>query len=261
MIPNSSNKENVYGNRQQYAEFCIDHNGKTEIIPLDNTNILSLYYAMAHLFLISLIEDVNSGNARSVAIQQKMNNDLQILCKFAESQRHKLPERNDGLEWQTVPNCRTFTNEQLKTLDKVTSIAYIKYLMQGKLPSSNLESTFYSIKELLKKESDPFPDINLTPEVAQVFDHMLANDADVESKYDVRQPANGFSHQIYSSQSNVYSDIYSSEIRRSTTTKNIGRRFLSAGIVFFIFGLIIQSNFNSIMIFIGIILFLIGIFL
>ena len=263
MASDGSNNKIVYANQQQDTKVYIDQYGKSEIILSDNSNTFSMYYAMAHIFLNDLIEIAYSGGASSVAMQKEINADLQTLCKFAEIQRHKLPARSDGLEWQAVPTCGILTDEQLKTLYEVTSIAYIKYLMRGEAPECELESVFSSIKGTLKNESCSLPDINLSPEVVQVFDRMLATDSEGQSKKTVTQPVNSLTGQTPSPQSGICGN---SSRRSTTVTKSLGRSCIGYGILFLIFGLSTQNgsalynleNFHGIMMLVGTILFSIG---
>lgn len=266
MASDGSNKRIVYTNQQQGIKVYIDQHEKNEIIFSDNSNMLSMYYAMAYIFLNDLIEVAYSGTASSVAMQQEINADLQTLCKFAEAQRHKLPTRSDGQEWQAVPTYGTFTDEQLKTLYEVTSIAYIKYLMRGEAPECELESVFSSIKETLKNESCSLPDINPSPEVVQVFDRMLATDSKGQGKKTVTQPVNSLTSQTPSPQSGICGN---SSRRSITVKKGLRRGCIGYGILFLIFGLSTKNgsalysleNFHGIMMLIGTILFSIGGFL
>lgn len=263
------NKKVVYGNRQRGAEIHIDQNGKAEINLLDNAKLSSLHYATAHIFLSSLIEMAEGGGNLSKAVQQQANNDLQILREFAEAQRHKLPVRISGQEWQPIPMTGTLTNEQLKTLYEVTAIAYIKYLIQGKAPSRELENTFSSIKNSLRGELGSLPDITLNSEIVHVFDHMLATDAEIQSKKAVQRPTNRPTHNPSFPQSSVPSNIPTEILNRANTiTKRVGLLCLGFGIVFVLLGLVTWNRydlydleeFHGIMMLLGTILVLSGVF-
>lgn len=271
MDPDALNKKNVYGNRQRGAEVHIDPNGKTTISLLDNANLASLHYATAHFFLTNLIEIAEGGGTPSVAMKQQINDDLRILREFAEAQRDKLPERIDRMEWQAVPISGALTEEQLKTLHEVTAIAYVKYLMQGEAPSSGLESTFSSIKDMLQGEGSSLPDINLIPEVAQVFNRMLASDAEIENKKAPRQLADRPTRQSISRQPVTRPGVCAKILSRATTvTRRVGLLCLAFGVAFCALGLVTRGRyyelydleeFHGIMMLLGTILAPIGAFL
>lgn len=271
MDSDAPNKKIVYGNRQRGAEVHIDQNGKTEISLLDNANLYSLHYATAHVFLSSLIEIAEGGGTPSVAMKQQITADLQALREFAEAQRHKLPVGADRLEWQAVPISGSLTNEQLKTLHEVTAIAYVKYLMQGEAPSSGLENAFSSIKNSLQEEGNLLPDITLSPEVAQVFDRMLATDEDIQRKKAPRQLADQPTSQPISRQPVTRPGICAKILSRATTvTRRVGLLCLAFGVAFWALGLVTWGRyyelydleeFHGIMMLLGTVLAPIGAFL
>lgn len=77
----------------------------------------------------------------------------------------------------------SLTPEQMKTLQEVNATGFEAYVREGKAPSDGLRGAFHRMKEWLKAiyRAVTVNGVQPTPEVARVFDRMLATDAAIDS--------------------------------------------------------------------------------
>lgn len=77
----------------------------------------------------------------------------------------------------------SLTPEQMKTLQEVNATGFEAYVREGNAPSDALRGAFHRMKEWLKAiyRALTVNGVQPTPEVARVFDRMLATDAAIDS--------------------------------------------------------------------------------
>ena len=77
----------------------------------------------------------------------------------------------------------SLTPEQMKTLQEVNATGFEAYVREGNAPSDALRGVFHRMKEWLKAiyRAVTVNGVQPTPEVAHVFDRMLATDAAIDS--------------------------------------------------------------------------------
>lgn len=77
----------------------------------------------------------------------------------------------------------SLTPEQMKTLQEVNATGFEAYVREGNAPSDALRGAFHRMKEWLKAiyRALTVNGVKPTPEVARVFDRMLATDAAIDS--------------------------------------------------------------------------------
>ncbi|MDR2696031.1 MAG: hypothetical protein LBC79_06590, partial [Deltaproteobacteria bacterium] len=182
-----------------------------------NADLTTVAHESAHIFLDNLLrvvaddgrharalhksriaEGMEQGKAQEILDRhlegvRQARTDLRSLREFAEEQRHKMPLRLDGAPWEAVPLDGDLTDGQLRTLHEVTATAYEKYLVTAEAPSRKLEGVFSRLKAWTKKIYANAMSIGIepTPEVARVFDRMLATDRAMRAKREGMEEVSG----------------------------------------------------------------------
>lgn len=121
--------------------------------------------------------------------------DLEVLVENANAQR-EAHGKDIGMDLPEVPLeaalAGTLTQEQTRTLQEVNATAFEGYVREGHAPSDRLKGVFHRMKEWLKSlyRSATVMGVNLKPEVARVFDRMLATDAAIHNSQTAATLAN-----------------------------------------------------------------------
>ncbi len=121
--------------------------------------------------------------------------DLEVLVKNANAQR-EAHGKAIGMDLPEVPLeaalAGTLTQEQTRTLQEVNATAFEGYVREGHAPSDRLKGVFHRMKEWLKSlyRSATVMGVNPKPEVARVFDRMLATDAAIHNSQTTATLAN-----------------------------------------------------------------------
>lgn len=112
--------------------------------------------------------------------------DLEVLVENANAQR-EAHGKASGMDLPEVPLeaalTGTLTQEQIRTLQEVNATAFEGYVRVGNAPSDKLKGVFHRMKEWLKSlyRSATVMGVKPRPEVARVFDRMLATDAAIHN--------------------------------------------------------------------------------
>lgn len=121
--------------------------------------------------------------------------DLEVLVENANAQR-QAHGKAIGMDLPEVPLeaalAGTLTQEQTRTLQEVNATAFEGYVREGHAPSDRLKGVFHRMKEWLKSlyRSATVMGIKPKPEVARVFDRMLATDAAIHNSQTTATLAN-----------------------------------------------------------------------
>lgn len=121
--------------------------------------------------------------------------DLEVLVENANAQRED-HGKAIGMDLPEVPLeaalAGTLTQEQTRTLQEVNATAFEGYVREGHAPSDRLKGVFHRMKEWLKSlyRSATVMGVNPKPEVARVFDRMLATDAAIHNSQTTATLAN-----------------------------------------------------------------------
>lgn len=119
-------------------------------------------------------------------IHRTARGDLEALVANANAQR-EAHGKAIGEELVEVPLEAalngSLTPEQMKTLQEVNATGFEAYVREGNAPSDALRGVFHRMKEWLKAiyRALTVNGVKPTPEVARVFDRMLATDAAIDS--------------------------------------------------------------------------------
>ncbi|RHH25673.1 hypothetical protein DW219_02015 [Desulfovibrio sp. AM18-2] len=112
--------------------------------------------------------------------------DLEVLVENANAQR-EVHGKAIGMDLPEVPLeaalAGTLTQEQMRTLQEVNATAFEGYVREGNAPSDRLKGVFHRMKEWLKSlyRSATVMGVKPQPEVARVFDRMLATDTAIRN--------------------------------------------------------------------------------
>lgn len=191
-------KLNVYFQGKKYLGAYDRANNAIEIF--DGANQSTVIHEGAHMYL-SMLEEYsalspaelsqyfNGDEAKAAASLQKMGNDLRTIREWAACTENHLKEyKGTGLEKEFTQYGKDIENgvegAEERFMQERFARGFEKYLMDGSAPTKELRGVFRRFKSWLKdiySAAKNLGNVKLTPEIKDIYDHMLATDKEVEA--------------------------------------------------------------------------------
>ena len=191
-------KLNVYFQGEKYLGAYDRANNAIEIF--DGANQSTVIHEGAHMYL-SMLEEYsalspaelsqyfNGDEAKAAASLQKMGNDLRTIREWAAYTENHLKEyKGTGLEKEFTQYGKDIENgvegAEERFMQERFARGFEKYLMDGSTPTKELRGVFRRFKSWLKdiySAAKNLGNVKLTPEIKDIYDHMLATDREVEA--------------------------------------------------------------------------------
>lgn len=191
-------KLNVYFQGEKYLGAYDRANNAIEIF--DGANQSTVIHEGAHMYL-SMLEEYsalspaelsqyfNGDEAKAAASLQKMGNDLRTIREWAACTENHLKEyKGTGLEKEFTQYGKDIENgvegAEERFMQERFARGFEKYLMDGSAPTKELRGVFRRFKSWLKdiySAAKNLGNVKLTPEIKDIYDHMLATDKEVEA--------------------------------------------------------------------------------
>lgn len=166
----------------------------------DGANQSTVIHEGAHMYL-SMLEEYsalspaelsqyfNGDEAKAAASLQKMGNDLRTIREWAAYTENHLKEyKGTGLEKEFTQYGKDIENgvegAEERFMQERFARGFEKYLMDGSAPTKELRGVFRRFKSWLKdiySAAKNLGNVKLTPEIKDIYDHMLATDKEVEA--------------------------------------------------------------------------------
>lgn len=191
-------KLNAYFQGEKYLGAYDRANNAIEIF--DGANQSTVIHEGAHMYL-SMLEEYsalspaelsqyfNGDEAKAAASLQKMGNDLRTIREWAAYTENHLKEyKGTGLEKEFTQYGKDIENgvegAEERFMQERFARGFEKYLMDGSAPTKELRGVFRRFKSWLKdiySAAKNLGNVKLTPEIKDIYDHMLATDKEVEA--------------------------------------------------------------------------------
>lgn len=189
---------NVYFQGEKYLGAYDRDTNAIEIF--DGANQSTVIHEGAHMYL-SMLEEYaslspaemaryfNGDESKAAASLKKMGDDLKTIREWtAYTDAHMKEYKGTNLEKEFIQYGKDIENgaegAEERFMQERFARGFEKYLMEGSAPTKELKGVFRRFKSWLKdiySAAKNLGNVKLTPEIKDIYDHMLATDREVEA--------------------------------------------------------------------------------